>query len=119
MKLSEATKRFKENSAIIVSTKEKENEDTSMTEEELYKVKRISMKNVKITCEPLKYDIINFQRDNNQKFGLLEALLRIGEWTTFRKICNKLPQTYVMSQYPISYNLCQLIHLLIDPIYRK
>jgi len=24
-----------------------------------------------------------------------------------------------MSQYPISYNLCQLIHLLIDPIYRK
>lgn len=47
-KLSEATKRFKENSAIIVSTKEKENEDLTMTEEELYRVSRISFIILKI-----------------------------------------------------------------------
>lgn len=60
-----------------------------------------------------------FQKEHNQKFGLLQALLRIGEWKIFRKICNKLPITYVVSQYPIAYNLCQLIHLLIEPIYRR
>lgn len=61
----------------------------------------------------------HWKRENNQKFGLLEALLRIGEWRSFKKICDKLPQTFIVSQYPIAYNLCQLIHLLIDPIYRR
>ncbi|XP_065225591.1 THO complex subunit 2 isoform X3 [Planococcus citri] len=95
-KINEARQRFKENSTIVVSTKEKESEEAVALDDETMN-----------------------KNDNNQKFGLLEALLRVGEWNIFHKICNKLPTTFIVSQYPIAYNLCQLMHLLIDPLYRK
>ncbi|XP_074593972.1 THO complex subunit 2-like protein [Brevipalpus obovatus] len=54
---------------------------------------------------------------NNQKLGLCEALLEIGEWSTVKPLINRLPPYYAVSHPNISKKLCSLLHYVIDPIY--
>ncbi|XP_053672541.1 THO complex subunit 2 [Anopheles nili] len=54
----------------------------------------------------------------NQKWGLCEALLMIGDWTTAQQLIRKLPEQSVMVHEPIARALCRLLHMIIEPVYR-
>uniref|UniRef100_A0A182J8B0 THO complex subunit 2 n=1 Tax=Anopheles atroparvus TaxID=41427 RepID=A0A182J8B0_ANOAO len=54
----------------------------------------------------------------NQKWGLCEALLLIGDWTTAQQLLRKLPDQSVMVHEPIARALCGLLHIIIEPVYR-
>ncbi|CAO1439091.1 unnamed protein product [Diamesa hyperborea] len=55
---------------------------------------------------------------SNQKFGLCEALLSIGDWETARKLIEKLPEQCATVHEPLARALCNLIHIVIEPVYR-
>lgn len=63
--------------------------------------------------------ILPFQRDNNQKLGLCEALLEIGAWSCAQAILDRLPENFAITSPPISKALCSLIHHVIDPLYER
>ncbi|XP_023304562.2 THO complex subunit 2 [Lucilia cuprina] len=55
----------------------------------------------------------------NQKFGLCEGLLKVGDWENALKIIKKLPEQSVVVHEPIARALAELIHIGIDHVYRK
>ncbi|XP_058986277.1 THO complex subunit 2 [Musca domestica] len=54
----------------------------------------------------------------NQKFGLCEGLLKVGDWENALKIIKKLPEQCVVVHEPIARALAELIHISIDQLYR-
>ncbi|KAJ7404136.1 hypothetical protein BTVI_73807 [Pitangus sulphuratus] len=56
---------------------------------------------------------------DNQKLGLLEALLKIGDWHHAQSIMDQMPPFYATSHKPIAVALCQLVHVTIEPLYRR
>ncbi|KAI4891163.1 hypothetical protein NFI96_021304 [Prochilodus magdalenae] len=56
---------------------------------------------------------------DNQKLGLLEALLRIGDWQHAQSIMDQMPAYYATSHKAIAIALCQLLHLIVEPLYRR
>ncbi|KAG9478503.1 THO complex subunit 2 isoform X2 [Eleutherodactylus coqui] len=56
---------------------------------------------------------------DNQKLGLLEALLKIGDWLHAQSIMDQMPPFYATSHKPIALALCHLIHITIEPLYRR
>lgn len=60
-----------------------------------------------------------WQPPDNQKLGLLEALLRIGDWHHAQSIMDQMPSFYASSHRPIALALCHLVHLTIEPLYRR
>ena len=59
------------------------------------------------------------QHENNQKLGLVEALLGIGAWEKSKSILDRLPEFFGTTYKPIATSLCALIHTVLDPVYRK
>lgn len=57
--------------------------------------------------------------ENNQKLGLCEALLEVGDWPNARKLMGRLPDHYAVSHPHIARQLCLLVHTLVDPLYRR
>ncbi|EDW71305.1 THO complex subunit 2 [Drosophila virilis] len=55
----------------------------------------------------------------NQKFGLCEALLKVGDWENALKIIQKLPDQSVVVQEPIARGIVELVHLSVEQIYYK
>ncbi|XP_018897836.2 THO complex subunit 2 isoform X2 [Bemisia tabaci] len=55
----------------------------------------------------------------NQKFGLCEALLKIGNWSSASYLIEKLPKFCMMEQPPIAIAQCKLLHSLIEPLYKN
>lgn len=62
---------------------------------------------------------LSFQPPNNQKLGLLEALLQIGDWQHAQSIMEQMPPFYATSHKSIAVALCQLLHLIVEPLYRR
>lgn len=62
---------------------------------------------------------IILQPPDNQKLGLLEALLKIGDWHHAQSIMDQMPPFYSTSHKPIAIALCQLVHVTIEPLYRR
>lgn len=60
-----------------------------------------------------------FQSANNQKFGLIEALIRIGDWSHAKKIMDRLPAFSAVSYPPVAQAVCKLLHHSIDQLYQK
>ena len=58
---------------------------------------------------------------DNQKLGLIEQLIVMGDWKNANELINELPVpvSYVTDYSNINYNFCRLIHHLIDPLYKK
>ncbi|XP_051824481.1 THO complex subunit 2-like [Antechinus flavipes] len=56
---------------------------------------------------------------DNQKLGILEALLKIGDWQHAQNIMDQMPLFYATTEKAIAFALCQLIHVTIEPLYRK
>jgi hypothetical protein len=55
----------------------------------------------------------------NQKFGLCEALLKVGDWNHARQLTKRLPEHCVFEQPPVARALCQLLNAVREPVYRK
>ncbi|XP_030383564.1 THO complex subunit 2 [Scaptodrosophila lebanonensis] len=55
----------------------------------------------------------------NQKFGLCEALLKVGDWENAYKIIQKLPEQAIVVQEPIARAIAELIHLSVEQVYYK
>uniref|UniRef100_A0A3Q2EHG3 THO complex subunit 2 n=1 Tax=Cyprinodon variegatus TaxID=28743 RepID=A0A3Q2EHG3_CYPVA len=60
----------------------------------------------------------NDKPPDNQKLGLLEALLRIGDWHHAQSIMDQMPSFYAASHKTIALALCRLVHLTVEPLYR-
>ncbi|XP_036736724.2 THO complex subunit 2 isoform X5 [Manis pentadactyla] len=56
---------------------------------------------------------------DNQKLGLLEALLKIGDWLHAQNIMDQMPSYYAASHKLIALAICKLIHITIEPLYRR
>ncbi|XP_059535243.1 THO complex subunit 2 isoform X7 [Myotis daubentonii] len=56
---------------------------------------------------------------DNQKLGLLEALLKIGDWQHAQNIMDQMPPYYATSHKLIALAICKLIHITIEPLYRR
>lgn len=56
---------------------------------------------------------------HNQKFGLCEALLRIGDWKNAEQVIKQLPEHYAVDQRPIAQAMCNLLHCVVEPVYRE
>uniref|UniRef100_A0A673WZW9 THO complex subunit 2 n=1 Tax=Salmo trutta TaxID=8032 RepID=A0A673WZW9_SALTR len=61
----------------------------------------------------------NDKAPDNQKLGLLEALLRIGDWHHAQSIMDQMPAFYATSHKAVALALCQLLHLTVEPLYRR
>uniref|UniRef100_W8BMU3 THO complex subunit 2 n=2 Tax=Ceratitis capitata TaxID=7213 RepID=W8BMU3_CERCA len=61
------------------------------------------------------YDVEKYYA--NQKFGLCEGLLKVGDWENAYKIIKKLPEQSVIVHEPIARALAELIHISIDYVY--
>lgn len=58
-------------------------------------------------------------QEENQKLGLCEALLEVGDWPNAQKLMARLPEHYAVSQPHIARRLCLLVHTLVEPLYRR
>lgn len=56
---------------------------------------------------------------HNQKFGLCEALIRIGDWQSARTLMKSLPPFTAVTHKPLAKCLCQLLSYIIEPLYVK
>uniref|UniRef100_A0A3P8S551 THO complex subunit 2 n=1 Tax=Amphiprion percula TaxID=161767 RepID=A0A3P8S551_AMPPE len=77
-----------------------------------------SEKNEDKEKEKEKEEEKNERPPDNQKLGLLEALLRIGDWHHAQSIMDQMPSFYATSHKAIALALCQLVHLTVEPLYR-
>ncbi|XP_041931252.1 THO complex subunit 2 [Alosa sapidissima] len=106
--------------------------DSSIVEEhkrEILEAKQIARKLTMVVLPSEKNDDKEKEKDkeeeknekppNNQKLGLLEALLRIGDWQHAQSIMEQMPAFYATSHRAIALALCQLLHILIEPLYRR
>ncbi|XP_046852760.1 THO complex subunit 2-like [Xenia sp. Carnegie-2017] len=59
------------------------------------------------------------QKRFNQKFGICHALLQLGAWNQAKQAMDKLPKYSVISEAPVVKALCELVHVLIEPLYRQ
>lgn len=57
--------------------------------------------------------------NSNQKLGLCEALVTVGDWDNALNLMKRLPEHYAVEQEPIALALCQLLHSLVEPVYRE
>lgn len=57
--------------------------------------------------------------NNNQKFGLCEAIISIGDWETAQSLIKRFPEYYAVQQEPIALAICKLLHYIIEPVYRE
>lgn len=58
-------------------------------------------------------------KTNNQKLGLVRALLKIGNWKHAKDVMDMMPENYgLMFDDKIRRNLCRLISIGIDELYR-
>lgn len=55
----------------------------------------------------------------NQKFGLCEALIKIGDWQSARTLMKSLPPFTAVTHKPLAKCLCQLLSYIIEPLYVK
>ncbi|KAJ3588966.1 hypothetical protein NHX12_009818 [Muraenolepis orangiensis] len=105
-------------------------QDVSIVEEhkrEISEAKQIARKLVMVVVpseksddkEKDKEEEKNDKPPDNQKLGLLEALLRIGDWHHAQSIMDQMPPFYATSHKAIALALCQLLHLTVDPLYRR
>lgn len=68
---------------------------------------------------PVHRSLLHPQPPDNQKLGLLEALLRIGDWHHAQSIMDQMPSFYASSHKAIALALCQLVHLTVEPLYKR
>uniref|UniRef100_A0A672JQU5 THO complex subunit 2 n=1 Tax=Salarias fasciatus TaxID=181472 RepID=A0A672JQU5_SALFA len=105
--------------AAIVEEHKNEISEAKQIARKLVMVVLPSDKNEDKEKEKDKEEEKNDKPPDNQKLGLLEALLRIGDWLHAQSIMDQMPSFYATSHKPIALALCQLVHLTVEPLYRR
>lgn len=95
--------------------------DTDMKNAKEYvrKLQVISLKDKEKEEIPEERDNLFEKYVANQKLGVLEALLTIGDWPNAQLVIKRVPEHYSMDYQPVALALCQLLHYIIDPVYRE
>ena len=62
---------------------------------------------------------VDFQMSHNQKFGLCEALLKVGDWRHAKAIMDAMVPFSAMSYQPVAQALCSLVSYVIEPLYSE
>ncbi|KAK9712875.1 Transcription- and export-related complex subunit [Popillia japonica] len=93
--------------------------DMKDAKEYVRKLQIISISNKDKEDPPEEKENISEKYAFNQKFGLCEALLEIGDWNTTQVLMKRLPDHYLMEQEPIALALCKLLHCIVEPVYRE
>ncbi|KAH8869907.1 THO complex subunit 2 [Schistosoma japonicum] len=57
--------------------------------------------------------------ENNQKLELCAAMIRLGDWTNARRLLERLPGYWATTYEPLTRDICNLLHCLIEPLYNK
>ena len=70
------------------------------------------------TCVSQEYRKKILDADANQKLGLLIAAIRLGDWPTSLSLISHLPPLLPSWCSAISQALFQLLHFLLEPLYR-
>ena len=63
--------------------------------------------------------LTRFQALDNQKIGLIEAMLRIGDWSHAKQLIDRLPHFSAVSHAPVAKALCDLVGSMIQPLYKE
>ncbi|XP_063912789.1 THO complex subunit 2 isoform X2 [Zophobas morio] len=82
------------------------------------KLQIISINNKEKEETPEEPENVLEKYNSNQKLGLCEALLLVGDWENAKNLINRLPDHYALSFQPIALALCKLLHYIIEPVYR-
>uniref|UniRef100_A0A3B3VA06 THO complex subunit 2 n=1 Tax=Poecilia latipinna TaxID=48699 RepID=A0A3B3VA06_9TELE len=104
--------------ATIVEEHKREISEAKQIARKLVTVVLPSEKSEDKEKEKEKEEEKNEKPPDNQKLGLLEALLRIGDWHHAQSIMDQMPSFYATSHKAIALALCQLVHLTMEPLYR-
>ncbi|KAJ3658904.1 hypothetical protein Zmor_010618 [Zophobas morio] len=83
------------------------------------KLQIISINNKEKEETPEEPENVLEKYNSNQKLGLCEALLLVGDWENAKNLINRLPDHYALSFQPIALALCKLLHYIIEPVYRE
>nr|XP_023020410.1 THO complex subunit 2 [Leptinotarsa decemlineata] len=93
--------------------------DMKVAREYVRKLQVISLNNKEKEGSPEEPDTDNDKYVGNQKLGLCEALLMVGDWESAKILIKSLPDRYAVGYEPIAISLCGLIHHIIEPVYRE
>lgn len=85
----------------------------------LYFGRLCALSNITLKSKDAQLLLLSPQLPDNQKLGLLEALLRLGDWHHAQSIMDQMPSFYATSHKAIALALCQLVHLTVEPLYRR
>uniref|UniRef100_A0A3B3ZEY6 THO complex subunit 2 n=1 Tax=Periophthalmus magnuspinnatus TaxID=409849 RepID=A0A3B3ZEY6_9GOBI len=105
--------------AAIIEEHKRDISEAKQTARKLVMVVLPSEKNDDKDKDKDKDDDKNEKPPDNQKLGLLEALLKIGDWHHAQCIMDQMPSFYATSHKAIALALCQLVHLTVEPLYRR
>lgn len=83
------------------------------------KLQIISINNKDKEDTPEEPDNILDKYAGNQKLGLCEALLLIGDWETAQILIKRLPDHYAVGYEPVATALCDLLHHIIELVYKE
>ncbi|KAJ8922768.1 hypothetical protein NQ315_007803 [Exocentrus adspersus] len=86
--------------------------------EYLRKLQIVSISNKEKEDTPEEAESVLDKYSGNQKLGLCEALLLIGDWETARVLIKRLPDHYAVGYEPVATAMCDLLHHIIEPVYR-
>lgn len=83
------------------------------------KLQIISINNKEKEDVPDESDVESVEYEGNQKLGLCEALLLIGDMENAQILIKRLPERYAVGYEPIANALCRLLHYIIEPLYSR
>ncbi|KAJ8978313.1 hypothetical protein NQ317_008185 [Molorchus minor] len=83
------------------------------------KLQIISISNKDKEDTPEEPDIFLDKYLYNQKLGLCEALLLVGDWETAHILIQRLPEHYALGYEPVALALSGLLHHIIEPVYKE
>ena len=48
----------------------------------------------------------------------MEALLNLGAWKNAKEVMDRMPEFFATTQKKIALTLCNLVHYMMEPVYR-
>ncbi|CAH1103884.1 unnamed protein product [Psylliodes chrysocephalus] len=101
---------------VIIKEVDKHMKDAK---EYVRKLQIISINNKEKEDVPDESDVESVEYEGNQKLGLCEALLLIGDMENAQILIKRLPERYAVGYEPIANALCRLLHYIIEPLYSR
>ncbi len=69
--------------------------------------------------EKSDYRNIILSLEINQKLGLCHAFLELGDWGVAKELMDLLPPFLPMWSPAVTQVLCRLVHVSVEPVYRR